>query len=61
MVSQGPAPVDLDDWTGKPATQATQALHADGLTVKTTQKYNETVPAGNVISQTPRAGHRASR
>jgi serine/threonine protein kinase/beta-lactam-binding protein with PASTA domain len=56
VVSQGPAPVQLDDWTGKPATQATQTLEGDGLTVKATQKYNETVPQGDVISQSPGPG-----
>jgi eukaryotic-like serine/threonine-protein kinase len=56
VVSQGPAPVQLDDWTGKAATQATQALEGAGLTVKTTQKYNETVPLGDVISQSPGSG-----
>jgi serine/threonine protein kinase/beta-lactam-binding protein with PASTA domain len=56
VVSQGPAPVQLADWTGKAATQATPALEAAGLTVKATAKYNETVPLGDVISQSPGPG-----
>jgi serine/threonine-protein kinase len=56
VVSNGPAPVTLDDWTGKPVDQATQTLTADGLKVKTTQKYTMTVAKGDVISQTPPAG-----
>ena len=56
VVSKGPAPVQLGDWTNQPATQATSSLQQAGLTVKSTQKYNQTVPSGDVISQTPDPG-----
>ncbi len=56
VVSQGPAPVTLGDWTGKPADQATSTLQAAGLKVTTTQAYSDTVPQGQVVSQRPRPG-----
>jgi serine/threonine-protein kinase len=56
VVSQGPAPVQLADWTDKPATQATQALQGVGLTVQATTKYNDSVALGDVISQSPGPG-----
>jgi eukaryotic-like serine/threonine-protein kinase len=56
VVSKGPAPVDLDDWTGKPSDQAQQTLTSDGLKVKITEAYNDKVPEGDVVSQKPGPG-----
>ncbi|MFL6099669.1 MAG: Stk1 family PASTA domain-containing Ser/Thr kinase [Actinomycetales bacterium] len=56
VVSKGPAPVDIVDWTGQPIDEATQALNADGLKVKVTEKYNEKVAEGVIVSQSPGAG-----
>ncbi len=46
VLSKGPAPVTLDDWTGKPAGVATQQLGADGLKVTTTSAYSTSVGHG---------------
>lgn len=56
VVSKGPAPVDIVDWTGQPIDEATQALTDDGLKVKVTEKYNEKVDEGVIVSQSPGAG-----
>jgi serine/threonine-protein kinase len=56
VLSKGPAPVTLDDWTGRPAAQASQQLGSDGLKVKTTSAYSTTVGQGDVVSQSPRPG-----
>jgi serine/threonine-protein kinase len=56
VLSKGPAPVTLADWTGKPADAATQQLGSDGLKVKTTSAYSTTVAQGDVVSQRPGPG-----
>jgi len=56
VVSKGPQPIDIADYTGKAADQATKDLEAAGFTVTATQENSKTVPAGNVISQTPNSG-----
>jgi serine/threonine protein kinase/beta-lactam-binding protein with PASTA domain len=56
VVSKGPAPVDITDWTGQPIEQATQALTDAGLKVKPVEQFNEKVDEGLVISQRPGAG-----
>ena len=56
-VSKGPKPIKVKDWTGKDAAQAEQALAAKGLVVERADpEYSDTVPEGNVISQTPSSG-----
>jgi beta-lactam-binding protein with PASTA domain len=56
VVSKGPAPVDITDWTGQPIEQATQALTDAGLKVKPVEQFNEKVDEDLVISQRPGAG-----
>ncbi|MBK8447620.1 MAG: PASTA domain-containing protein [Micropruina sp.] len=56
LLSQGPAPVTMADWTNKSAKDATAALKAQGLKVTTEQQNNAEVDKGDVISQTPPAG-----
>jgi eukaryotic-like serine/threonine-protein kinase len=56
VVSKGPAPVDITDWTGQPVDQATQALTDAGLKVKAVQQFSEKVDEGLVISQRPGGG-----
>ena len=56
VLSQGPAPVTLADWTTKSAKDATKALKEQGLVVKTTEQNDADVAKGDVISQTPAAG-----
>ncbi len=57
VVSKGPQPVPVQDFTGKPADQAVKALEAAGLTVDASkEQYDDTVPKGSVISQAPSTG-----
>jgi len=57
VTSKGRQPIELQDWTGKPADQAIQALTAAKLKVDATkQDWNDTVPKGSVISQSPATG-----
>ena len=55
-VSEGPAPIAINDYTNQSADAATQALKAAGFNVTTTQDYSATVAVGSVISQTPNSG-----
>ncbi|MDQ1487068.1 MAG: eukaryotic-like serine/threonine-protein kinase [Actinomycetota bacterium] len=55
--SQGPKPVPITDYTNKPFDAAKQALSAAGFTVTSTESFNDTVPTGTVISQTPNSGN----
>ena len=58
MVSLGVTPVTVPNVVGLSQTAAQQALTTAGLTVGTvSQVYNNSVPAGNVVSQTPTAGN----
>jgi beta-lactam-binding protein with PASTA domain/serine/threonine protein kinase len=57
VVSKGREPIEVTDFTGKPADQAVKALTDAGLQVDATQQKNDdTVPKGSVISQTPSSG-----
>jgi len=57
VTSKGRQPIRIQDWTGKPADQATRALTGARLKVDATkQDFSDTVPRGSVISQTPAAG-----
>ncbi|MCW2753435.1 MAG: protein kinase [Marmoricola sp.] len=56
ILSKGPRPITIPDWTGRVATRADTALSALGFKVTLTQAYNDTVAAGKVVSQTPNAG-----
>ena len=57
LVSKGPAPIRVRDWTGKPAVRAEQALQAQGLQVDAGDgEFSNTVPEGRVISQDPAHG-----
>jgi eukaryotic-like serine/threonine-protein kinase len=56
VVSQGPEPVPVTSWVGRPADQATRALTDDGLDVRTTRQYSDSVEKGLVISQEPGSG-----
>ena len=57
VTSKGRQPIVLKDWTGKPAAQAVKALTAAKLTVDATKSdFNDTVPKGSVISQSPATG-----
>jgi len=56
VVSQGPAPINVPDYTGKSAAEAMDALEKLGLSPVQTIQYSDTVAAGVVISQTPNSG-----
>ncbi|MEO6143230.1 MAG: Stk1 family PASTA domain-containing Ser/Thr kinase [Dermatophilaceae bacterium] len=57
VTSKGRQPIELTDWTGKPADQAVKAMTAAKLTVDATKsEFNDTVPKGSVISQSPATG-----
>ena len=54
VVSKGRQPIDVTDYTGKPADQAVAALTDAGLRVDATkQEFSTDVPKGSVISQSP--------
>ena len=56
-VSQGPAPVTVMDYTGKPLTDAQTFFDAAGLKVKVTKEVNDkTIPKGSIVTQTPKDG-----
>jgi len=57
VISKGHQPIQIQDWTNKPADQAVKALSDAKLTVDATrQDWSDTVPKGSVISQTPATG-----
>jgi serine/threonine-protein kinase len=56
VVSRGPRPVKVRDFTGKDADQATRALERLGFTVTATSENSDTVDEGDVISQAPDKG-----
>ncbi|MDX6250515.1 MAG: eukaryotic-like serine/threonine-protein kinase [Kribbellaceae bacterium] len=55
-VSLGKRPITVPDLTGKPVKDATRALRKAGFVVDRTDQYDETVPEGKVVSQTPNNG-----
>jgi serine/threonine-protein kinase len=54
VVSRGPRPIHIRDWTGEPARKAIAALRAKGLQVDSSdEEFSDSVPKGHVISQNP--------
>jgi eukaryotic-like serine/threonine-protein kinase len=56
VVSDGPAPVSVDDVSKQSFDQASQALSAKGFAVTRRDDFSATVPAGQVIGTDPPAG-----
>ena len=57
VLSKGRQPIEVPDFTGKPADQAVAALTGAGLKVDATkQEFSTDVPKGSVISQAPATG-----
>lgn len=56
IVSKGPKPVELTDFTGEQASEAEDWLKKRGLEVVRTDEFSDEVPEGVVISQTPPSG-----
>ncbi|WP_427894603.1 Stk1 family PASTA domain-containing Ser/Thr kinase [Kribbella sp. GL6] len=55
-VSKGKRPIGVPDLTGKSYRDANKALKKLGFVVTRTTKYDDKVPEGNVISQSPNSG-----
>ena len=57
VVSKGRKPIGVGDWVGKDADQAERVLERKGLVVDRSQEqFDDTVPEGAVIAQTPASG-----
>ncbi|MEI7058023.1 Stk1 family PASTA domain-containing Ser/Thr kinase [Nocardioides sp. CCNWLW239] len=56
VISKGPAPVDIVDWTGRSAERAKKSLEADGLKVEIQEEENREIQPGTVLSQSPNSG-----
>lgn len=57
VVSKGRRPVNVGDWVGEPVEQARRTLERKGLVVDASQEqFDDTVPEGRVIAQTPSGG-----
>jgi len=56
VVSGGPKPITLADWTGKDGDRAATALRKAGLAVTVTPGSSAEVSAGDVVSQDPASG-----
>ena len=57
VVSQGPKPVAITDYTGKDATASIKALTDAGFKVAPSYANDKTVPAGMIVSQDPKTGN----
>ena len=56
VVSKGRKPIDITDYTGRPASEATSGLEKAGFKVEIDRDYSDDVAKGRVISQTPNDG-----
>jgi eukaryotic-like serine/threonine-protein kinase len=56
VVSLGPEPIDVPDFTGRSAERAEQVLTERGFEVEITRENDDEVAEGDVISQDPRSG-----
>ncbi len=56
IVSKGPKPIKIRDFTGKNGDRAQSVLSGLGLAVDRTDEYNDSIPEGRVISQDPDSG-----
>lgn len=62
VVSQGPQPRDVPELQGLTSEQATQLLTDRGLVLSlAAPTFDDTIPAGQIVSQTPAAGEQAPR
>lgn len=57
VISKGPQPIAITDYTGKGADDATAGLQGAGFTVTRSDENSATVPAGSVVSQSPATGN----
>jgi serine/threonine-protein kinase len=56
VVSKGPRPIKIPDWTGRNGDKAVKALGDLGFDVQRDDEYSDTVPLGKVVSQSPSSG-----
>ncbi|WP_310962954.1 Stk1 family PASTA domain-containing Ser/Thr kinase [Nocardioides terrisoli] len=56
VVSKGPKPITIPDFTGRSATKAKNRLSDLGFKVSDTSQFSDSVPAGKVVSQSPASG-----
>lgn len=56
VISRGPTPIDVTDYTGQPADDAAAALDDAGFDVRTRSRYDDDVDEGVVINQRPGGG-----
>jgi serine/threonine-protein kinase len=56
VVSKGPRPIPVTDYSGEDAASAVEALQAAGLDVRTRETYHDEVAEGRVIRQAPNGG-----
>ncbi|QCB93412.1 Stk1 family PASTA domain-containing Ser/Thr kinase [Cellulomonas shaoxiangyii] len=61
VLSDGPAPVTVTSVVGISVQRATEQLAPDALAVTPTEAFSDTVPAGQIIEQLPKAGATAHR
>ncbi|WP_246051046.1 Stk1 family PASTA domain-containing Ser/Thr kinase [Nocardioides guangzhouensis] len=56
LLSRGPKPIKVTDWTGKEADKAQAALEKQGLVVTRSEDFSDSVDEGDVIAQVPSTG-----
>lgn len=59
VISDGPAPVDVPDVSGRQRSEARKALQDLGFTVAIEEAHDDDVPADGVVSSSPGPGTRA--
>ncbi|MGA4670303.1 PASTA domain-containing protein [Propionibacteriaceae bacterium Y1923] len=57
VISQGPRPIPISNYVGKQSTAATKELTDLGFRVTTSEQHHDSVPKGQVLSQTPDKGY----
>ncbi len=56
VVSKGPRPIEVPDFTGRPADRAESVLTDLGLKVTRSEQFSDSVREGRVITQDPSSG-----
>jgi serine/threonine protein kinase/beta-lactam-binding protein with PASTA domain len=56
VVSKGPKPIKVPDFTGRPAEEAERVLSERGLQVEITRENSDSVAEGDVVAQSPDSG-----
>ncbi|MGH3361965.1 MAG: PASTA domain-containing protein, partial [Nocardioides sp.] len=56
VLSKGPKPIEVRDFTGRSADRATAYFERREVPVEQTEEFSDTVPEGRVISQDPTTG-----